>query len=257
MDITALKMIIVIIIFACALLGGLIPIFTKKEGQLGWILPYGEFFARGIFLGVALLHLLPEAMEHFSFAHPAIEYPVILAICAVSIFMIQFIEQGAAKLLQQLNIHPQNLIAYWLLLLLSIHSFIEGLAVGISETLTSMFIITMAIVVHKSSEAFALAIKLRACLMSRLSMLVMITLLALMTPIGILFGSLLLNSLEGTTGITIEAIFSAIAAGTFIYIGMMDTADCDHQAEENTSMLSRTCCFGLGIGLMAVVGLWL
>lgn len=256
MGITFLKMGLVVLIFACALIGGLLPIFTKKEGQLGWLLPYGEFFARGIFLGVALIHLLPDAVANFSAAHPESEYPVILALCAASVFAIQFIEQAAANLLQRLNISRAHLIAYWLMLLLSIHSLIEGLAVGFSETVAGLFILTAAIIVHKSSEAFALAISLRKSSLNRVAMVKFVVLFALMTPLGILIGSLLLNNLHGSLGETVDALFSAIAAGTFLYIGLIDTPDCE-QMESQAAVLPKTLCFGLGIVLMAIVAYWL
>jgi zinc transporter ZupT len=43
-----------------------------------------------------------------------------------------------------------------------------------------------------------------------------------MTPVGIVLGTVASGLLESTTAVLIEASFNALAAGTFIYVAILD-----------------------------------
>jgi solute carrier family 39 (zinc transporter), member 1/2/3 len=247
------------IILLVALAGGLFPILVKVNGATKKWLVYGESFAGGIFLGAGLIHLLPDAQESFNAVIQS-NYPFVFLICAFSILFLYVIEEGAIKLLTCRNTECthaqfQPWLAYLLVILLSIHSVLAGIALGIETALASFIIIFIAIIVHKGSAAFALGVSMRREGLAKNSMMKLMILFSLMTPLGIIFGSVLSSFLKANPGHLAEAAFNAIAAGTFIYMAFHIIKVKDE--ERCVSTLSRLTNFFLGLVVMAVIAVGL
>ena len=101
---------------------------------------------------------------------------------------------------------------------------------------------------------------------------------SVMTPLGILLGTVAGEVLEGRAAILFEGSFNAIAAGTFIYVAVMDVLDAELSRErDRIAHYVRSALIGdddvpmperdtdrwlkfalvlIGIGTMAVLGLW-
>ena len=97
---------------------------------------------------------------------------------------------------------------------LSTHSCFEGLAAGLSQNLTSLLNIILAIAIHKGAASSSLGIALVRTFPNDFRLVRwLIILFSAATPMGIAFGMILAKSGEIYT-----IIFSSLAAGTFIYI---------------------------------------
>ena len=59
-QIDALKLVFIIMVFAEALFGGLVPVKLKTFSKSPKILGVANSFSGGIFLAIALLHIMPE-----------------------------------------------------------------------------------------------------------------------------------------------------------------------------------------------------
>jgi zinc transporter ZupT len=141
------------------------------------------------------------------------------------------------------------------MILLSVHSLIEGAALGIGFSLMSIVILFIAIVSHKGAESFSLTIEMQKKMMPPKIALNLLLIFACMTPFGILFGSVLNSYLQASSVFLAESIFDAVAAGTFFYIALMPHSDvCEKHADAFS--LDNLWYFGLGIALMAFVAIW-
>ena len=254
-----IKLLVSLIILCMALIFGLFPIVIRVNGVTKKILSYGESFAGGIFLGAGLIHLLPDAQDGLHAVLKS-DYPLSFALCAFTILVLRMIEEGTIKFLMCRNAtckhpHVQPWLAYLLAILLSVHSVIAGVALGVETTMSTFIIIFIAIIAHKGSAAFALGVSMRKQGLVKKSMLKLMLMFSVMTPIGIIFGSffsrcLTANSCQFTTG-----IFNAIAAGTFIYIAF-HIVNTD-EAEECMPVLLRLAYYALGLTLMTVIALYM
>ncbi len=256
MNIFALKSLFALAILAIALLGVSLPLYTRLKSQSQALLFYGQFFARGIFIGAAFIHLLPEALSHMAEALPNLTYPLVFTLCALTIFMVQFIEQGVIQFCHFNKREPIQWIPFLLMTLLSVHSLIEGAALGLSDTLGGVLIIFIAIIAHKGAEAFALGISMRAANIRAKAVFRIMIIFALMTPLGIALGAAFDFYARNGVAILGEGIFNAIAAGTFIYIATFQHSEMEVD-ESLHSSLSEILYFGLGIVVMAVIAIWL
>ena len=251
-----LSLIVIIIVFICGCIGGLLPFLLQRFKKTQNGLLYGDAFARGIFLGAGLIHLLPEAVKNLNQTLPTIDYPLAFLICSASIFFIQFLEQGLQRVFQINKAQPHVWVSYLLLILLSVHSIIEGVALGIATQIGIFLTITVAIIAHKSTAAFALANNMQKNNVPTKQAVQLILLFSIMTPAGIIFGNIINLCLHTQIGNILQGVFNAIAAGTFIYIAIF--SQLEHEGiKGNISNWSRYGFFGFGILVMAIEAIWL
>ncbi|MBU0456417.1 MAG: ZIP family metal transporter [Pseudomonadota bacterium] len=259
----SLKLFASLIILFIALLGGLLPILLGKTNGSRRFLVYGDSFAGGIFLGAGLLHLLPDAHELFSQLWHT-DYPLAFLVCALSIIFLRIIEDGIGGHFEELHT-KHTWVAFLLAILLSIHSIIEGVALGVVQTITLFLVIFIAIIAHKGSAAFALGIKMQKSELNKSFIFYLMLIFALMTPVGILFGTIISSMLHARAGNIVEALFNAIAAGTFIYIAAFHCREsnddqhcaCCEEYEPPISAWIQLVCFSIGTILMAILAIWL
>ena len=137
---------------------------------------------------------------------------------------------------------------------------LAGAALGIETTIATFIIIFIAIIAHKGSAAFALGVSMQKSTLNKKAMVKLLLLFSIMTPIGILFGSVLTECLKAAQGRLAEAIFNAIAAGTFIYIAAFhsinNTCTCEKHGHVSTTAL-RLISFAFGLIVMALIAIYL
>lgn len=109
--------------------------------------------------------------------------------------------------------HPDMMPAFVLTCALVIHSILEGVAAGIITSETNLVILCIAILIHNIPAAFSLGVKL-ATLKNSAKFLMMLA-FVISSPLGIAIG-IGISELKYPI---IQAIFLALSAGTFIYIG--------------------------------------
>lgn len=106
-----------------------------------------------------------------------------------------------------------NITPYILLIALSIHGSIEGIALGVMNTLKECSILFTAILLHKWAEAFALGISFYKSGTEKNIFIKMILIFTLFGPLGIIIGMIFSDA-----GCLIKGIMLGISGGTFIYV---------------------------------------
>lgn len=242
-----------ILIFIVSLIAVIYPIRARIYPTHNRILELGDAFASGIFLGAALFHMLPDAIQNFSEMLPAIHYPIAEAICAGGFLLLLFLERlshfsSAAK-------SSTHSLPYMLAIILVIHSLIEGAALGVNETFATASIIFIAIIAHKGSESFALAVVLNRSTLTMKAIITTVLIFSLMTPLGIALGTTLTTLLHSTNGLLITACFNAFAAGTFLYMSTLHHIN-HHHKEDGEESLFEFLFLLIGLVTMGAIAGW-
>jgi len=145
-----------------------------------------------------------------------------------------------------------TLVALLATLILSVHSFIAGLSLGVQGSVNSITPLFLAISSHKWIEAFALGISLYKNNSSFYSSIRLVTIYGLMSPLGIVVGSLVESLLSGEAGKITTAVFVAISGGTFIYVAIVDVVlpEFDTGKHKVWKFISLLFGYGLLTGLL-------
>lgn len=250
MSLIAYKIIAGILIFMTSLVAVIYPIKVRAQPEHKPSLEAADAFASGIFLGAALFHMLPDAIKVFSIALNHTEYPLAELFCACGFLLLLFLER-ISKCIKQNSIHA---LPYMIALILVIHSLIEGAVLGINTSFETASIIFLAIIVHKSSESFALAVILNPTQLALKSIIFIVALFSLMTPLGIWLGTML-TSIELKSTQLLTAGFNAFAAGTFLYMSTLHHIN-HHQRMHESENLFEFLFLLAGMILMAILALW-
>lgn len=253
MSLFAYKSLAAFFIFLTTIIAVTYPIKARARPKHHHFLDFGDAFASGIFLGAALFHMLPEARHAFHQTLNQIEYPLAELFCAVGFILLLFLE----RLSLRSNNHKHQLtVPYLAAGTLIIHSLIEGAALGVNTELATASAMFIAIIVHKSSESFALSITLcRGNHVPTQQLFWIIGIFSLMTPIGIALGTSITPYLAFNTGQIAAAGFNAFAAGTFLYMSTLHHIH-HHQRLHEAESLSEFFCLFAGLSLMGLIVFW-
>lgn len=254
MTLSLFKIMLALIVLLTTVVGGFWPFFKKghlTNKELEHIdFPGGESLATGIFLGAGLLHMLPDATQAFS--RTGYNYPLSFLIAGVSFLLLLLLEHISDTFKHRASSFLTS-IALLTAIMLSIHSFLEGAAVGLSASFSTTFIIFIAIIAHKGAASFSLSVNLNRSSFRFIQNIIIFSIFAFMTPIGIFCGHWIL--LKTSHNSLLVPIFSSLAAGTFLYIGTLHGL--------GRASLIRHCCnmkeffFMLtGFIVMAIVAIW-
>jgi zinc transporter 1/2/3 len=271
-DPTSLKLLFVATIFLAGWLGGWIPLLRRQDSADSPFLSLGNAFAAGVFLGSGLIHLLSEA--HESWTALGWDYPIAFVLAAAGFAIILLIEhvllpEPAHELV---HAHPgtghahdhdhasahgaqHRLAPTMLVVALSFHSLVAGIALGIQDALGDLLVVFLAIVAHKSTEGFALGITLVRSGAPPKRSISLVTLLAVMTPLGALAGMSIGHFLEGTWERYLDATLLALAAGTFVYIAALDILQ-DEFLRPGSRFL-KWLFASIGLATAALLAIWI
>ncbi len=213
---TSLKIMFAFIIFVVILLAGWLPFKKKLSSDLHVDFPIGETLATGVFLGAALLHMLPDA--NILFIDLGYHYPFAYLITGAVFLLFLWLEHLGEELYHHKEAsHPAFAILAWAML--SIHSLILGTALGINHNQSIIIMLFLAIIAHKWAESFAMAIQLNKSTLTMRQSLVFFLSFGLMTPVGIFIGWYFGRGIE--THSFFDPILIAASAGTFLYLGTL------------------------------------
>lgn len=213
---TTLKLFFALSISFTILIAGWYPFKKRLRDGAHVEFPLGETLATGVFLGAALLHLLPEANQLFS--QLGFNYPLAYLITGITFLLFLWFEHIAKELYHHHDvIHPAFAIIAWLML--SVHSLVVATALGFSNDYAIMIMLFFAIITHKWAESFALAIQLnKSDLRPRISLLLFLIFM-FMTPMGIYLGWYMGHDVASKS--ILPPILIATSAGTFLYLGTL------------------------------------
>ncbi|QUR65753.1 ZIP family transporter [Mycobacterium spongiae] len=262
----------IVLIFAVAMLGGLLPwrfaSTRRSEVYLGW----GNAFAGGVLLAAGLIHLVGDAVAGFADLWPTVDYPWALTLAAGAFLLILGIERVLPRVSRvpagsaALGSDPEsdsivaaadesNRYPYLLLLTLSVHSIIAGMALGAQKSVAGFVAIFIAILAHKSAGGFALGVSLHRVGTNFSRARALVTGFSIMTPLGIMLGTGISALLDSTGAQVFEALVDAIAGGTFLYIASLDIIR-EAFIPPRDDRHIRWVWVATGLTLMAIVAIW-
>lgn len=240
-------------IFATALIGGALALRSgsHRDGVPTLLARLGGPAAAGVFLGAGFIHMLGDASDTFAAVMPGIDFPLAFLLAAVGFVVVLAIERVVFKAATA----AEGPYAYILTLVLGFHSLLAGIALGVEDTALVGLAIAIAIVAHKGAAAFALGTSFARAGMARGQAWGLIATFSCVTPLGILVGVLLGNLLAEESGEIVEAVFDALAAGSFLYIAALDIIQ-DEFGDRHRSHGPAFLALLGGLGLMAVIAVW-
>ena len=260
MDTTTFKIISFFVIFLTGLTGGLISNWMSGTKKSDLFFSLGNAFAGGVFLGAGLIHMLPDAQEGFKAIAGSSDYPWFAVCCCAGFLLILFLEK---ILVRQQHLHDKNtsilqtdltLYPYILMVILSIHSVITGIALGTETRIAQAVVILIAVMAHKGTAAFSLGVSMLRGNVSLRRAFSMITLFSFMTPLGILLGIGFTEILTGQAEQIFEAMFDALAAGSFLYVALLDILQDEFSRHQHRPI--KFVMVLAGLAMMAVVAIW-
>ncbi|MCZ6727038.1 MAG: ZIP family metal transporter [Acidobacteria bacterium] len=233
-----LKILLAILTLVVGWAGGALPLLKDRRGrQQGWI-GGGNAFAAGLFLALGLLHFLPESAAAFSSRGST--YPVASSLAIAAFLLLLLLEHvllpeaahsaahahsGEGRHSHDEHDHASEAAAaspLVLIVALSVHSALAGLALGVDTDRVGSILTFIAIAVHKGTAGLALGLALRASIVRRGQSLLLVSAFAIMTPLGIILGMTAGALLRPDAHVLFDASSAALAAGTFLYIGTFD-----------------------------------
>lgn len=254
-------------LFVVGWIGAAYPVL-KGSASGGRLMSWGNAFSAGIFLGIGLIHMLGEA--HRVWADLGWSYPIAYVLATAAFATSLLFEHVLLPDQAHAIVHHQGhdcaeehggetssggLYPYVLVVVLSLHSVLAGMALGTQDSFPNGLVIFSAIVIHKATAGLALGVSLGRSGISRDRSLKMATLFALMTPLGILAGIGLEGFLRPTSESYLDAAVLALAAGTFIYIASLDIIQDEFLRPGSRFM--KWLFATLGLVVMAVLAIWL
>ena len=280
-----LKFGLAVVIFAAGWAGGIVPLLRKDINPRARLLAWGNAFAAGIFLGIGLVHMLSDANGSWS-DDLGYGFPMAFALAGAAFALVLLFEHvivaargthdvvhvfegdespggtppptagtaRAAVAVETLHERPA-IYPYVLIAALSVHSIIAGLALGAQVDTEDIWVIFVAIIAHKSSAAFALTVSCVRAGLDRGLSLRLLAAFTVTTPAGVLVGAAVSSALDNRAEIYFDATFTALAAGTFLYIASLDIIREEflHGSERWQKWLLLAAAYG-GTALLA---LWL
>ena len=240
-----LKYLLAAFLLVLTLISGWYP-FAKRQQKVSSF-PLAEAFASGVFLGAGLMHMLPDSGEMFREA--GYGYPLAALIAGLMLLFLLWFEHFTREKYAQKD--PKSFVLLPVIML-SVHSLLEGGALGVASNVELFSVLAIAIVGHKWAEGFALSVQINQAPDSLARRMSYYIFFALMTPIGLLAGSLIHHD---NASLPLLASINSLAAGTFLYLGTLHGL--------SRSVMVEKCCnvrqysfVLLGFGLMAVIAYW-
>jgi zinc transporter ZupT len=214
-----------LLVFALCLGAGLAPLFARMSAR---VLHAVVAAASGLFLGITILHLLPELAARASApgGRPAVLWGSVMAgLLAVLLadvllrsreFEVEHADEPAH------GDHPAHhgghrVVGIATFLGLSVHTLGGALVIGIGfDDGALRDALVAATLAHKAAEAFSLASVLLLAELRRRTIVALLAAYAAVTPLGILAGRACSNGLDpGALGAA-----EGLAAGTFLYVAV-------------------------------------
>ena len=253
MSLLTVKLLSVLAILAIGLIGGAIPIIAGKYENSRRFFSLGNAFAGGVFLGAGLIHLMPDGAEKL---RGLSTYPIAGLLTTAGLALLLLIDRVIFSHhdLEESAGDKSPMYPYVLTVILSVHSIIAGISLGLETHVSTSVVILLAIVFHKGSAAFALMVSLHNAGVRGLRQKGILGLFVTMTPLGLVIGTLASTVLQGDIATLAEGAFDALAAGTFIYVAILDIIEEELSGDEDK--LAKFALIVAGLGFMAVLALW-
>ncbi len=203
--------------------GGYYPLFRSDRARAGTGFPLGQAFAAGVFLALSLVIMLPNGFHLFSKALPEITFP--LASLPATGAFVALLAIGHLLSAKRSGSHDAReittpVIPVIMTIAIAIPSFMLGTALGVSDNLSGLTIF-LAVIAHKGSAGFALALAMVRSTMTRPQSFLLFALFACSTPVGILVGADVHEYLSGHAMTLVKAVILSLASGVFLFMATL------------------------------------
>jgi len=154
------------------------------------------------------------------------------------------------------DIKNSSFLPLLIVVILSFHEFIAGLAFGLQDDFDTALPIFVALCAHKWIEAIAVGVAiLRAGLSSRWTYIKIIIAYSITAPLGIAFG-MLLHLLNGEVLDLLTGSCTALASGTFMYVAVVDILIPEFdKPDTKKNFYIKFVCAGIGFTVLALLQL--
>ena len=253
---TGFEIISIAAILGVTLAGGYLPLFRPGQARSTRGFPMGQAFAAGVFLALSLTLMLPSGMHLLPKALPTVNYPLAPLLAALAFLLLLFVEHTAGRDHYedgQPTTQTGPAIPVIMTIMIAIPSFLLGTALGASSTLPAE-VILLAILAHKGSAGFALALKMVRSTMARWQVFGLYLLFACSTPIGIVVGEDIHLFLTGQDLMLFKGIVLSLAAGVFLFMAALHDLHRSPLIEDCRTVKGFMCLLA-GFGLTALVRL--
>ena len=254
------KWLIAIIVAVITLTTGFTSLHFIRRYQ--HLLSTGDAFTDGIFLGTAVFHLFPDAIQGLSNEVSVLSSCMLVIVFIGCGFLLLFsLERSITRREQQSTSINQirTVSSAWMLTgILSIHAFIAGAALGISDKANVVSILLIVILAHKGFEGFILMMELHYSSKNARKIKGTLWAFSFVTPFGIIVTAFIESFLQTQAAVVITSLFNAFAAGSFFYIGTLHTGH-EHFHPLRGDPLKRyqkVLATLFGIIVMAVMAIW-
>ncbi|MDP8219378.1 MAG: ZIP family metal transporter [Candidatus Theseobacter exili] len=245
MHLTGFEWFALVCILLVTFAGGYLPLFKRDKIRHGGDFPSGEAFAVGIFIALSLTIMLPAGLHLLGKVFPGLGYPIASVIAISAFFFLLALEHITEHIKSEKGVADDKLspatIPIIMTIMIAIPSFFLGVALGVSGTSAAIFIF-VAIIAHKSSAGFALALKMVRSTLTIKQTIILFCMFAVSTPIGIFVGQDIHTYLTGTSVIFIKGCILSLASGTFLYMSTL------HELKRSPMVIF--CCRKKGFYLM-------
>ncbi len=246
-----------VLIFLAGLAGGLFAIRLERLPGRELATRLANTFAGGVFLGAGLLHLLADAMEQFRIVTPNAGFPIVALLVGLGFLALLLLDKvffvhdhhAAETFSASGSIYP-----YVLMIALSLHSIITGTAFGLEDNPVIATAILIAVLAHKSTAAMAMTVSFGRANLPSARRRSLLLLFYCMTPMGVLLGTAVGSALEGPDEALAESIFDGLAAGTFLYVAVVNILTEEFAAPNKRATLFASTA--IGFTSMALLAIW-
>lgn len=125
--------------------------------------------------------------------------------------------------------------SFLLVAALSFHSIFEGMAIGLQPTLSDVWFLFTAVIVHELAIMFCIGMEMLASKLRVLLYVIYMVELGLITSIGVAIGILVTEYVQDPSAVhlLIIAILQGIAAGTLLYVTFLEVLERERQKPGN------------------------
>ncbi|MDR1404068.1 MAG: ZIP family metal transporter [Candidatus Methanoplasma sp.] len=220
MDATISFLICIFILLAVSAAGAYLPMAAKaSDRQIHLMIS----FSAGVFLGILLLVLLPEAIhesEHGGFDETYVMYLVLggFLVMFMADFLFKHLRKSECSCEECTDHHSHEITSFSAFIGLSVHACFDGLAIAaaflIGETVGLAVLASMCL--HKAVEVLSLSSTFLLT-GNRKKSVVYLTAFCLMTPVAALVSYFILGEVESD----IAGLAFAFSAGVFMFVTML------------------------------------
>eukprot|EP00210_Caulerpa_lentillifera_P000230 g224.t1 len=268
-DIFIFDVVCAVALLLIALTGAFLPRHLHTIGGRSLTFQIGSMFSGGVMLSAGFCHLLADALEDIE--EEVEDFPLGPFLCGLGFLTTLVVDQLAEEYAekkgflvhthrpteplidQEENIkepYVSPLTALFLSLSLCFHSVLEGLALGTADSVKHSIDLAVAIGAHKGLAGYALGVSIIDSKVPTKTYWIMMGTFSAASPIAVMIGYGISEYSDTMT----TACLSALAAGTFLYVALMEVIPNELSVKGNKEV--KLLALVIGYGLMSLIAHW-